>query len=436
MALNRRKFLIGAGGLAAAATGIGLGGCANSTSSSGGPQNEKGVANLSLAWWGNPTRNKNTEALIAAYMKTNPGVTITGQPGEYASYWDKLATQTAGGDAPDIIQTDTAHIAEYGGRGAMLDLAKYGADTSKFVEGTTDSGKINGTLYGVNAGINTVVLFANPEVFNKANVSLPDDTTWTWDDLQQIASEVASKASVPFGVAGMFGSDQFLAAWLRQHGKELFTDQGLGFDAADVQSWFELMVKYQKAKAIGTPEMTTEEAAKSLDQSALVVGRAAMQFNNSNQLEAINAASGTSMRILRFPSLAGKATERKAWYNASMLWSASSKTKNPEAAVAWINWFINSREAESIDKAERGFPANGDIQAYISPKLSTAQQTVAKFIADIKPELGSSPIPMPPGGATIGEVLSRHESDVLFGRSNTADAAKKFADEVTSNLQG
>ena len=35
--------------------------------------------------------------------------------------------------------------------------------------------------------------------------------------------------------------------------------------------------------------------------------------------------------MLRFPSLAGNATERKAWYKASMLWSASAKTKNPDA---------------------------------------------------------------------------------------------------------
>ena len=57
-------------------------------------------------------------------MKANPGVKISGQPGEFNSYWDKLATQTAGGTAPDIIQMDMAYIAEYGTRGALLDLAK------------------------------------------------------------------------------------------------------------------------------------------------------------------------------------------------------------------------------------------------------------------------------------------------------------------------
>src|SRR5215216_5518741 len=159
MAINRRQFLIGAGGLAAAATTVGLAGCAPGSQGGGGAQEggaggEGGQVNMALTWWGNPVRNKNTEADIAAYMKANPNVKISGQPGEFNSYWDKLATQTAGGQAPDIIQMDMAYIAEYGNRGALLDLAKNGADTSKFVEGTVDSGRINGQLVGVNAGIN------------------------------------------------------------------------------------------------------------------------------------------------------------------------------------------------------------------------------------------------------------------------------------------
>src|SRR5215204_7303592 len=89
MALNRRQFLIGAGGLAAAATTMGLGACAPGSggggSQGGGGGGEGGAVNLALAWWGNPTRNKNTEAVIAAYQQANSDVKISGQPGEFAS---------------------------------------------------------------------------------------------------------------------------------------------------------------------------------------------------------------------------------------------------------------------------------------------------------------------------------------------------------------
>ena len=132
---------------------------------------------MALAWWGNPVRNKNTQAEIEAFMKANPNLKIEGQPGEFNSYWDKLATQTAGGTAPDIIQMDMNYISEYGSRNALLDLKD--VDTSKFVEGTVESGRINDTLVGVNAGINSALIFANPKVFEKAKMDLPDDTAWT-----------------------------------------------------------------------------------------------------------------------------------------------------------------------------------------------------------------------------------------------------------------
>ena len=118
-----------------------------------------------------------------------------------------------------------------------------------------------------------------------------------------------------------------------------------------------------------------------------------------------------------------------------MLWSASAKTKNPEAAIAWINWFANDQAAADIDKAERGIPPNSEILAAVTPKLSEAQQAVAKYITDIKPEVANTPIAPPPGGGTIAEVMLRHGTDVLFGRASTAEAAQKFVDELKSNLQ-
>ena len=438
MAINRRQFLIGAGGLAAAATTGGLTACAPGSGgggNAGGGGGEADAGTLALAWWGNPTRNKNTDAMIAAYTKANPDVKITGQPGEFSSYWDKLATQTAGGTAPDIIQMDMNYISEYGSRGALLDLKD--VDTSKFVEGTVDSGRINDTLVGINAGINSALFFANPTVVEKAKMELPDDTTWTWDQLIEVGTEMASKAGVPFGVAGLLGSDALFGTFVRQHGKELFTADGVGFEAAEAQAWYEMLVKGSKAKAFGTPEQNSEEAGKPLDQSALVTGRAAIQYWNSNQLEALSNAAGGDylMEPLRGPSLTGKATDRKTWYKASMLWSASAKTKNPEAAVAWINWFANNQEAADIDKAERGIPPNSEIQAAVEPKLSAAQKRVLQYITDIQPEVANTPIAPPPGGGTISELLSRHGTDALFGRASPADAAKAFVDELKSNLQ-
>ena len=387
-----------------------------------------------FAWWGNELRNKNTQASIDAYVKANPNVKIAAQPGEFGSYWDKLATQTAGGQAPDIIQMDMNYISEYGTRQALLDLAK--VDVSKFTEGTVDSGKINDILVGINAGVNSVIILGNPKIFEKAKVDVPDDTTWTWDSMIDVAAEVSAKAGVPFGAVSIFTSDALFSAFVRQNGRELFSAEAVTFEPGDAQAWFDLMVKAQKAKAIGTPQQISEELPKPLDQSAIAVGSTPMQQYNSNQLPAVSKAAGTELLIMRFPSQTGKAADRKAWYKASQLFSASSKTKNPEAVAAFIDWYVNSPESANINLAERGVPCNGEILAEITPKLDKENQAVVKYIADIKPEVGNTPIAPPPGGGTtIASTLQRYATDVLFGRAGTADAAQKFFDEMKSNLQ-
>ena len=179
-----------------------------------------------LTWWGNETRNKNTNAVIDAYTKANPKVKISPQPGEFASYWEKLATQTAGDTAPDIIQMDMAYIAEYGNRGALLDLSK--VDVSKFVEGTVDSGKIDDKLVGINAGINSVIIFANPKCLREGQDGHPGrhQVDLGLVDGHRCGGRRQGERAVRRGAD--FRLDEMFGAWLRQNGKELFTPEGPG----------------------------------------------------------------------------------------------------------------------------------------------------------------------------------------------------------------
>lgn len=429
MPATRRQLLTGA--TLAAATTLGLTACNKSTGSSA-----DGSADIQFAWWGNPVRNKMTDEAIKAYTKANPKVTIKPNPGEWSSYWDKLATQVAGHTAPDIIQMDMRYIGEYGARGALLDLTKL-VDTSKFLQGTVEPGNVDGKLVGINAGINTIAFMANPKVFKAAGVELPDDKTWTWDDYRQISAKITKNSPQgTYGSSSLF-SDNLLQMWLREHGKDLFTADGkLGFAAEDMVPYLQMMLDFEKDKAIPSPSAISEDAGKSTDQNMFAKGQVGFAINWSNQLTTLTDSVGSEVKMLRYPSTTGNAADRKAWYKASMLWSASSRTKNPEAVGKLISWWVNSTDCANICLDERGLPANTDIVKAIEPKLTSTGQISAKFIADIKPELGDSPVAPPPGGSKLGDTLNRYQTDLLFGKTKVNDAAQKFVDEVNSDLQG
>src|SRR5699024_2656036 len=217
-----------------------------------------------------------------------------------------LGTQVAAGDEPDIIQMDEKYIREYGDRGALLDLAEYGVDTSKFAEGTAEPGIIDGKLIGVNAGSNTPVLVANTAVFDELGTEMPDDTTWTWDDYRELAAEMTDKGGDVVGTSMVFNNDAILSAWLRQNGKNLFDNDGLAFGPADVTEYFELMMSFLSSGAMPAASVVTEDIDKPLAQTLFATGRTAMAMCWSNQVKAFDSATGEDLTILRLPSLAGR----------------------------------------------------------------------------------------------------------------------------------
>ncbi|KRE72298.1 ABC transporter substrate-binding protein [Arthrobacter sp. Soil762] len=417
---------------AAAAVVLALSACGGGAS----PQSDGGPVELRFSWWGSDKRAQLTQAAIAAFEAENPNIKIKPEYGDWSGYWDKLATQVAANDAPDIIQMDEKYITEYSTRGALLDLSKYQIDTSKLDEAALNAGKSEDGLTGIAAGINAATILANPAVFKAAGVELPDDKTWTWEDFGRISAEVTEKS--PKGTYGSaaYGTDEAsLGVWLRQNGKSLYTSDGkLGFEPSDIADWWAFLKELSEKKAVPSASEVVEAEAAALDQSGLATGKNGLAFWWSNQLPALEKAAGTELQILRFPSATGKAADAKLWYKASQFWSASSRTKHPVETAKFINFLANNTKAGEALLADRGVYPNSDVRAAIEPKLTPADIKVVKFIDQIKGELGEAPAPPPKGAGAIQEIVKRYTSEVLFNRLSTDEAGKKAVDEMKSAI--
>ncbi|QIK71074.1 extracellular solute-binding protein [Propioniciclava coleopterorum] len=423
--------------LSAVALGLGaslaLSGCA-----AGGPPQaskqpgEKTV--IRFAWWGNDTRNKITTQVIEAYEAANPDVDIQGEPTDGGSYWDKVATQVAANDMPDVIQMDEKYISEYGKRGALMDLSSI--NTADFAEGTVELGEVGDKLVGINIGVNAPALVANPKVFADAGVDLPDDATWTWEDFHAIAKQISAKGGgQTWGSVNPMSVDSTLKAWLRQHGKEQWTAEGQGYTADDVTPFFAFFKELQDDGTFAGASVTAEDEGKALDQTLMATNRVGMATLWSNQLTTMDKATGQDLKLLALPSTTGQMKDAGLWYKAAMYWSASARTKNADEVKKFIDYLSNSTEAGAIMGTERGFPPNLKVREAIAPNYTNSDKKVVAYLDAIQPNLGPTSVVPPQGGGQSPEIQKRHAQNVEFDRGSPASEAKGFHDEVKSVLK-
>ena len=387
---------------------------------------------LRFAWWGNDSRAKTTLEVIKDFEAANPTIKVQGENTEFSSYWDKMATQIAGGTTPDVIAMSGSYPSEYSSRGVLMDLdnVKDQLDTSKFADGTVDLGKIDGTQYTITAGVNSMSMVIDPVVFEKAGVKLPDDETWTWDDFADIAAEISKKSPQgTFGTTPM-ANDSFLAVWARQNGEDLYTDDGkkLGISEDNLARWFELNKKLMESGGAPSASQTVEDGSAQPELTLMGQGKQAMKISWSNQM---TSYSGSPLVMMKLP---GESKKPGAWLRSSMEYAISSKSSNPKEAALFINYLVNNMDAATKIKSDRGMPANTELKAGITPLLKDAQQKEAAYldrIAELKIE---APKPFPAGSSATLEVLNRYNTDVLFGKISPRDAAKGMTSEVNQIL--
>jgi len=383
---------------------------------------------LRVSTWGNDSRLKITQKAVDAFVAANPNIKVNVENSEWTAYWDKLATATAGKNAPDVIQMDESYIAAYGGRHALLDLnkVKSSLDLSAMDPKVLDTGKVDGTLVGAPIGVANFSIGVNPQVLKKAGVSMPDDKTWTWDQLAQMSAQVTQK----LGSQGVYGFDGFgtgaaeLGAWARQRGEEVWPTDGPGVSQGTITSFFDYAKKLVDMKATPPATVQVENANASLDSSLFATNKAAFHMLFHTQISAFGTASGTEMKLLRLPAQA-TGQSPKMVNKASMYWSISSRSKNAEAGAKLIDFLLTDPAATKVLTTERGIPAIPAVQKDVAPLLDPQAKIALDFSQAITPELVPPPQVTPQNASGFSKEFTVVGTDVLFGRSSPADAATK-----------
>ncbi|MFJ8927326.1 ABC transporter substrate-binding protein [Streptomyces sp. NPDC102364] len=195
--MRRRSLLAGA--LAATPFAAGC-------SASGGDSTaatRTGRTALSYGMW-DPAQVPGMQQVIRAFERENPDVYVEIQLTPWNSYWTTLRTAMRGGTAPDVFWMNAVNIKLYASNGTLVPLDEHitraRTPVGKHPEALVDIYKYGGRQYALPKDFDTIGLWYNKELFDKAGVKYPD-SSWTWDDLRDAARELTDPKRRVYGIA-------------------------------------------------------------------------------------------------------------------------------------------------------------------------------------------------------------------------------------------
>jgi len=420
--------------LAAAGSIPALASCGPNTSSSGDGEGG-GSGDVRVYWWGGDLRLGLTKDALEIFAEKNTDFTVVPEYSEWTGYWDKLATQTSGGDSPDLLQMDEAYIDSYGTRSALLDLESLGEalDLSQMDAKVLDTGRLaDGTLVGAPLGIGIFSVGVDRDLLEESGVELPPDTEWTWEQFGEAAAALGEwgRDQDVVGI-DMFGQGAAeLHAWARQSGEQVFPREGETLVSLEtIRSWLEFSQSLIDSGAAPGADAQIEDFGAGVEGGRFGTGRAVFHLQFHTQVQTFASASGASMDLLRLP--ARTSGDHQMVNKASMYWSIAAASAVAENAAALMDFLLTDVDAAKVLKIERGVTAFPEVQDAIEPELDDIERTCLDFARDMQAEVAPAPRVTPAEGVGFGDELTRISQDFYFGNTDAASAAQQILDVAT-----
>jgi len=410
---------------ATAATGSGSGSTSNN---SGGAQEQ---IELRMTWWGGQARHDRTLQVIELYESRNPHVKILPEYSGFDGYFDKLSTQFAAGNAPDIIQYG-GNLNDYVARGVVLPLDDYVGsviDLSKHSQSMIDAATFDGKFYGVTLGTNAFGVLINKTLFEEAGVPLPS-RDWTWEDFAEISLQLSQKLNGTYGTAD-FKEDGF-GIFLAQRGKVVHNNGVLGYEESDIRDWFQMWQDLRDSGAAASAELQAS-ATQTPEQSLIVQRKVAMELIAGNQYGAYSDATEDEL-VLWIAPYNSQTGKNGVSLRPSQFLSGYSETKYPEEVAKFLDFFVNDPEAGAILGNDRGAPVNSEVLQSLIDNASEYDQVIFSYIDWVGQSSDAPYVPNLPGYNEAYDLFTKTMEAISFGYTSVEDGARDYYSELQKIL--
>ncbi len=294
---------------------------------------------LNFAIW-DSGQEKGLRTIADNFEAANPCIKIKINVTGWADYWTMLEAGATGGSLPDVFWMHSNEIYHYGANGMLLDLTDRISKSDKFKlsdypDGLTKIYNINSKQYAVPKDYDTIGLWYNKTMFDKAGLKYPDET-WTWDTLYSAAKKLTKNGV--YGILTPLHNQEGFYNFIYQNNGKIISDdkKKSGYDDPATIEAMEYYTKFVKEKL--SPQIFGDQERAEAMQNGLC----AMGFFGSWNLSGFtsNEYMAKNFDVSVLPQGKTRASIFNGLGNA-----ISATTKHPEEAWKFVE-YLSTKEAQ------------------------------------------------------------------------------------------
>jgi multiple sugar transport system substrate-binding protein len=376
--LRRRQKLALA--VLSAVIGLSLAGCGGASGPKAQVENQATTGNqpikLRIAWWGGQARHDATLKILDLYTKKNPNITFEPEYSGFEGFVDKLSTQAAAKNAPDIMQIDANWLADWNARGQFADLSSI--NIKDIDPSLLPAGKYKDKQTAIPLGNNAWGIMYDKSALDKLGIAQPKDG-WTWDDYFKLAHEIKSKLDNDHYVLqdGTLRWEMYTSYQLSKgKGYPATPDGKFNYDRDTWLEWVKIFSDLRKEGIVPPPDISVSDKDLDPKLDILTTGKIIFKAVHAAQVTSWDSLKPGSIGVQSMP----KAQQAGSWLKATFYFTVSQDSKHKEEAKKFIDWFINDPEVGEIAGTTRGIPVSSKIVAQLQPKFTASDKLTVDMI--------------------------------------------------------
>ncbi|GAA2094817.1 sugar ABC transporter substrate-binding protein [Streptomyces albiaxialis] len=302
------------------------------------------------------------ERVAREFEHSRPGVTVDVQlTPNTTTYWTKLRTACTSGTAPDVFWMNGPNFGLYASAGQFLPLETEGSeavfDPSDFPSDLVSLYRWEGTQYGAPKDFDTVALWFNKEIFDKAGVDYPD-ASWTWQDLINNAQRLTDRRRGIYGIAAPVWAQENYYNSIAQAGGHVISKDRKRSGYSDPRTreglklWVDMIHRY---RASPTLQQLTDTDTTQMFQS----GKLAMAQEASYNVETFWADPEFRAKVDLAPLPKGR---RRASILHGLSNVVYARTPQPELARDFVRFLSGKKAALTQARHGPAIPARNGTQ--------------------------------------------------------------------------